>query len=157
MHATAYPRTVPASGDCLICDKHAAADPGIEVWRDGMVYVGHLPATPTAYLGHLFVEPLEHRPGLADLSTEQGSAVGRAIQRASATLRAAGHDHVYAFVFGDRVPHLHVHLIGRYPDAPTEYRGTRVDEWPEAPRGDTFAVAAYVARLRDLWVADGST
>jgi diadenosine tetraphosphate (Ap4A) HIT family hydrolase len=137
--------------DCLICAKHAAADPGIEVHRDGLVYVGHLPASPEAYLGHLFVEPLEHRPGLADLTPEQGAAVGGAMQRASATLRAAGHDHVYAFVYGDRVPHLHVHLVGRYPEAPAGFRGVRVDEWPDAPRGDAADVAAYVARLRSLW------
>jgi diadenosine tetraphosphate (Ap4A) HIT family hydrolase len=138
-------------GDCLICDKHAAADPGLEVHRNDVVYVGHLPATPTAYLGHLFVEPLAHLPGLADLSTAQGAAVGEAMQRASATLRSAGHDHVYAFVYGDRVPHLHVHLLGRYPGAPVDYRGVRVDEWPEAPRGDAGEVAAYVADLRARW------
>ena len=141
-----------ALGDCLICDKHAAADPGLEVFRDDEVYVGHLPATPTAYLGHLFAEPLEHRPGLAELSADQATALGRAMQRASATLRAAGMDHVYAFVFGDSVPHLHVHLIGRHPGAPPEYRGVRVDEWPDAPIGDADQVSAYVARLRSLWV-----
>jgi hypothetical protein len=30
----------------LICDKHAAADPGLEVHRDDLVDVGHLPAGP---------------------------------------------------------------------------------------------------------------
>jgi histidine triad (HIT) family protein len=142
-------------GECLICDKHAAADPGIEIHRDALVYVGHLPASPEVYLGHLFVEPLDHRPGLAELSPEQGAAVGRAMQRASAVLRAAGHEHVYAFVYGDRVPHLHVHLIGRHPGAPAEYRGVRVDEWPDAPRGDADAVAEYVARLRSRWAEAG--
>lgn len=144
---------MPEPDECLICDKHAAADPGLEVFRDDDVYVGHLPATPEAYLGHLFVEPLEHRAGLADLTAEQGAAVGGAMQRTSAVLRAAGHDHVYAFVYGDRVPHLHVHLVGRHPGAPSEFRGVRVDEWPDAPRGDAQDVAAYVARLRILWAA----
>lgn len=148
-----YPRTVPSPGECLVCDKHAAADAGIEVSRDHLVYVGHLPAMPTSYLGHLFVEPLEHRPGLADLTLEEGAAVGRGVQRAAATMRAAGHDHVYAFVYGDRVPHLHVHLLGRYPGAPEEYRGTAVDEWPQAPRGDAADVAEYVERLRSLWIS----
>lgn len=137
--------------DCLICVKHAAADPGIEVHRDDLVYVGHLPADPTVYLGHLFVEPLAHRSGLADLDPEEAAAVGVSLQRAASTLRAAGMDHVYAFVYGDAVPHLHVHALGRYPGAPVEYRGTRVDEWPDAPRGDPRAVADYVANLRRLW------
>jgi histidine triad (HIT) family protein len=140
-----------APGDCLVCDKHAAADPGLEVHRDEQVYVGHLPATPTAYLGYLFVEPLEHVPGLGDLGPDQAAALGQALQRTGAVLRAAGMEHVYAFVFGDSVPHLHVHLVGRHPEAPQEYRGVHVDEWPEAPRGDPGEVAAYVARLRTLW------
>jgi histidine triad (HIT) family protein len=143
---------VPAPGECLVCDKHAAADPGIEVHRDDQVYVGHLPASPEAYLGHLFVEPLEHRPGLADLSADQAAAVGTAMRRAAVAMRATGHDHVYAFVFGDAVPHLHVHLLGRYPGAPEEFRGVRVDEWADAPHGDATAVAEYVAALRSLWV-----
>jgi histidine triad (HIT) family protein len=142
-------------GACLICDKHAAADPGLEVHRDDLVYVGHLPPSPQAYLGHLFVEPLEHLPGLADLSGAQAAALGEGLRRASRTLVAAGHDHAYAFVFGDRVPHLHVHVIGRNPDAPEEFRGVRVDEWPEAPRGDATQVAAYVAILRQLWADAG--
>jgi diadenosine tetraphosphate (Ap4A) HIT family hydrolase len=144
---------MPVPGECLVCDKHAAADPGIEMHRDDTVYVGHLPAAGETYLGHLFVEPLAHVPGLADLSPTQAAAVGEAMRHASTALKAAGHDHVYAFVFGDRVPHLHVHLLGRYPGAPQEYTGLAVDEWPDAPRGDTEGVAAYVARLRDLWAA----
>ena len=140
-----------SAGECLICDKHAAADPGLEIHRDELVYVGHLPAISPAYLGHLFAEPLEHRQGLADLTGSQAAALGRAMRQAAAVLVAAGHDHVYSFVYGDRVPHLHVHLVGRRPGAPAEFRGVRVDEWPDAPRGDAAAVAAYVATLRALW------
>jgi diadenosine tetraphosphate (Ap4A) HIT family hydrolase len=141
--------------DCLICVKHSAADPGLEVHRSDLVYVGHLPGSPDAYLGHLFVEPLSHRPGLADLAAGEAAAVGEAIRRTSVALKSAGCDHVYAFVYGDAVPHLHVHLLGRHPDAPPEYRGVKVDEWPDAPRGDAADIATYVARLRTLWSAAG--
>jgi histidine triad (HIT) family protein len=140
---------------CLVCDKHRAADPGLEIHRDTLVYVGHLPASPDAYLGHLFVEPLAHRPGLADLTPEEAAAMGEGLRRSSAVLKLAGCDHVYAFVFGDAVPHLHVHLYGRHPDMPPEYRGVKVDEWPGAPRGDAEAIARYVARLRRLWAEEG--
>jgi len=37
------------------------------------------------------------------------------------------------FILGDGVPHVHVHVIGRYPGAPREYRGPGVDEWPDCP------------------------
>jgi histidine triad (HIT) family protein len=140
---------------CLVCDKHRAADPGLEVHRSDLVYVGHLPGPPDAYLGHLFVEPLSHRPGLADLAADEAAAVGEAMRRTSVVLRAAGCDHVYSFVYGDAVPHLHVHVLGRHPEAPPEYRGVKVDEWPDAPRGDARRVAEYVARLRTHWAQMG--
>jgi hypothetical protein len=57
--------------------------------------------------------------------------------------------HVYAFVLGDHVPHLHVHLVPRYPGAPAEYWGVHVDEWPGAPRGGPAEVQALVSRLRN--------
>ncbi|TFV34090.1 hypothetical protein E4K10_44375 [Streptomyces sp. T1317-0309] len=49
---------------------------------------------------------------------------------------------------GDNVPHLHVHLLPRYPGTPHEYWWQRVDEWPDAPRGGHSKAAAMVERLR---------
>ena len=57
-------------------------------------------------------------------------------------------EHVYAFVLGHHVPHLHVHVIARHPGAPREYWGFKVDEWPDAPHGGVDEVAALVVRLR---------
>ena len=70
-------------------------------------------------------------------------------EAAEALQAVCGADHVYAFVIGDHVPHLHVHLFGRYPGAPPEFRGPRVDEWPDAPRGETDAIAALAVQLRE--------
>jgi hypothetical protein len=39
-------------------------------------------------------------------------------------------------------------VAARYPGTPREYWGVRVDEWPEAPRGDEQAIADVAARLR---------
>jgi diadenosine tetraphosphate (Ap4A) HIT family hydrolase len=55
---------------------------------------------------------------------------------------------VYAFVLGDHVPHLHIHLVPRYPGAPPQYYGVQVDEWPEAPRGGPNEIKALCGRLR---------
>ncbi|ACQ80324.1 histidine triad (HIT) protein [Beutenbergia cavernae DSM 12333] len=139
------------SDDCLVCRKHADADEGLRVFRDERVYVGHMPATPDAYLGHLLVEPVEHLPGLADLDVEQAEAVGRAMRHASATLRGTGFEHVYAFVYGDAVPHLHVHLVGRRPGTPREFWGAAITDWPGALRGGADAVGGVVAELRATW------
>jgi diadenosine tetraphosphate (Ap4A) HIT family hydrolase len=52
-------------------------------------------------------------------------------------------------VYGDsRVRHLHVHLVPRYPGTPADYKGHRVTEWPDAPRGGAEEVAALCERLR---------
>jgi diadenosine tetraphosphate (Ap4A) HIT family hydrolase len=69
--------------------------------------------------------------------------------RASRALReVAGAEHVYAAVWGDGVPHLHVHLLPRFPGTPREYWGTQVNKWPQARRGDVAEIGVFVAELR---------
>lgn len=146
--------TDSANPDCLVCRKHRGLEamPGGPIVETPLSVVSHAGLWGdeiTHYLGHLFVEPRRHVAGLAGLTLDESSDVGRLMQEAAEALQAVcGADHVYAFVFGDHVPHLHVHLLARYPGAPAEFRGTKVDEWPEAPRGDLDAMAALAGRLR---------
>lgn len=140
--------------DCFVCRKHRGETetPGGPIFQDDLLYAGHVafPAgEDAAYLGHLMVEPRRHAPGLAELTDREAQALGLLVARLSRALKESeGAEHVYAFVLGDRVPHLHVHLVPRYPGAPTEYWGVRVDEWPGAPRGHADAVDALCLRLR---------
>ncbi|MBM4467891.1 MAG: HIT family protein [Chloroflexi bacterium] len=139
--------------DCFVCRKHRGEEPvpGGPIYEDGLVYASHKapPLDGRAYLGWCFVEPRRHAPGLADLTDAEAQAIGWLVARLSRALKAElNAEQVYAFVIGDRVPHLHVHLIPRHLDAPREYWGLRVDEWPEAPKGDEAEIAALVARLR---------
>ncbi|MFD7712561.1 HIT family protein [Streptomyces sp. NPDC059786] len=142
--------------DCFVCRKHRDVTlmPGGPVHEDDLVVVSHLspraPGQPEeVYLGHLLVEPRRHAAGLADLTDEEAGRVGHWNAAAARALRdVAGADHVYAAVIGDQVPHLHVHLLPRYPGTPRQYRWTRVDEWPGAPRGREAAVGEFVGRLR---------
>jgi histidine triad (HIT) family protein len=39
-------------------------------------------------------------------------------------------------------------VVARYPGAPREYYGPRVDEWRDAPHGDVDAITALSDRLR---------
>jgi diadenosine tetraphosphate (Ap4A) HIT family hydrolase len=141
--------------DCFVCGKHREESlmPGGPVWSDDLVVVSHLsPRAPggsaAVYLGHLLVEPRRHAPGLADLTDAEAQRVGQWCTRAARRLRdVAGAEHVYAAVIGDNVPHLHVHLLPRYPGTPREYWWDRVDEWPDAPRGGEPEAAALVRRL----------
>ncbi|MFD3486555.1 HIT family protein [Streptomyces sp. NPDC058665] len=142
--------------DCFVCDKHRDATlmPGGSVHEDDLVVVSHLsPRAPgqsgTIYLGHLLVEPRRHAAGLADLTDEEAGRIGRRSSAAARTLReVAGAEHVYAAVIGDQVSHLHLHLLPRYPGTPRQYWWTRVDEWPQAPRGGEADAAELVERLR---------
>ena len=154
---------VGAAADCFVCRKHTeqgAWMPGGPVGEDELVVVSHLtPAAPgraggPVYLGHLFVEPRRHVPGLGDLTGDEARAVGWWCARASRALReAAGAEHVYAAVIGDGTPHLHVHLLPRYPGTPREYWWTRVDEWPDARRGLAPEITELVRSLREYLAA----
>jgi histidine triad (HIT) family protein len=89
---------------------------------------------------HVVVERLE---------PDEAAAVGRAATRTARALQAAaGAEHVYAAVIGHHSPHFHLHVIARYPGTPREYWCVRVDEWPDAPRGDAQAIAGFCGRLR---------
>jgi diadenosine tetraphosphate (Ap4A) HIT family hydrolase len=147
------------AADCFVCRKHAEAGPllpGGPVAEDDLVIVSHVTdAAPGAhgepvYLGHLVVEPWRHAPGLANLTDAEARSAGLWCARASRALRdVAGAEHVYSAVIGDGVPHLHIHLLPRYPGTPREYWWDRVDEWPDARRGGQAEIAALVRSLRD--------
>ena len=54
---------------------------------------------------------------------------------------------MYAAVFGDAVPHLHVHLLPRFAGTPREYWGVHVNRWPQARRGTAVEIEALVREL----------
>lgn len=136
-----------------MCEKHRLGDraQGGVFYEDGLVYVGHVHtmAGPTAHRGQLVVEPKRHVPGIADLDESEAAAVGRACSRMARLLQdVEGAEHVYLWVVGDEVPHLHVHLVPRYPGTPCEYCGPGVTRWPEGPRVDSEAMRTMIASLR---------
>ena len=81
------------SEDCFVCRKHRDRGPlmpGGPIAADELTLVSHIPPGPSgapAYLGHLFVEPRRHVPGLADLTDAEASAAGLWCARASRALR----------------------------------------------------------------------
>lgn len=140
--------------DCIVCRKHRGQTrlAGGVIYQDDLVFISHTQLwgkETDHYLGHLFVEPKRHAPGLADLDEKEAQAIGLWTSRvARALAECLQAEHVYAFVIGDHVPHLHVHLLPRYPGAPREYWGPKVDEWPQAPRGQEPDIAAVAERIR---------
>lgn len=139
---------------CFICQKHSGEVeiPGGVIYQDDLVFVSHSAIGEgeiTTYLGTLFVEPRRHVPGLADLNEPEAGRIGVVLNRLSRALKESeGAEHIYLFVLGHHIPHLHVWLVPRYPGTPREYWGLRVDEWPGAPRGGPAEIAGLCERIR---------
>lgn len=123
------------------------------VYQDDLVYSSHAQHSggeSQYYLGHLMLGTRRHVPGLANLTPDEASAIGLWSSRLAWSLMVTeSAEHVYSFVLGHHVPHLHIHLVPRYPGAPREYWGTKTDEWPQAPRGTDADVEALSSRIRD--------
>jgi histidine triad (HIT) family protein len=143
------------SAGCIVCRKHRGelAPPGGPIYEDNLIYVSHAGLFGDEnehFLGHVFVEPRRHVAELADLTGEDAQAIGLYTSKvARALIKTLEMEHVYSFVFGDGVPHVHVHVIGRHPGTPRDYWGVRVDEWPGARRGGGAEIAQLASRLRD--------
>ena len=140
---------------CFICKKHRGGlpIPGGLIYEDDLLAVCHvqnLEDDPNnTYLGYLIVENKRHIPGLAEQTEEEARALGLIASRLARALKICeGAEHVYEFLFGHGVPHLHIHIVARYPGAPREYWGTHVDEWSAAPHGSLLEIEALCARLR---------
>jgi diadenosine tetraphosphate (Ap4A) HIT family hydrolase len=120
--------------------------------EDDLVYSSHgiVPVgRATTYLGTLFVEPKRHVAGLADLTDAEAERIGLVSSRLARALQTSEKaEHVYSWVLGHHVDHLHVWLVPRYPGTPREYWAMRVGEWPGAPRGGPVEIAALCDRLR---------
>ncbi len=140
--------------ECLVCRKHRGeiAVLGGVIFENDLISISHAQLfgdEKDHYLGHVFVEAKRHVSELADLTAQEAQAIGLYVSRvAKALLQTEGMEHVYSFFIGDGAPHVHVHVIGRYPGAPREYWGPKVDDWPGAPRGGEAEIAQVAARLR---------
>ena len=121
------------------------------IYENDLIYVSHAQLwgeEKEHYLGHVFIETKRHVAEVADLTEEEAQTIGVYTSRiAKALLNTEQMEHVYIFVIGDGVPHVHYHVIGRYPGAPREYWGPRVDDWPEAPKGAEPEIAQVAERI----------
>jgi diadenosine tetraphosphate (Ap4A) HIT family hydrolase len=143
--------------ECVVCRKHRGQVmvAGGSIYEDELIFVSHAQLwgdETKHYLGHLFIEPKRHVAELADLTEQEAQLIGLFTTRAAqALMHTEKVEHVYSFVIGDGVPHVHVHVIGRYPGAPREYWGPRVDEWPGAPHGDEAEIEGVSKRIRQYF------
>jgi diadenosine tetraphosphate (Ap4A) HIT family hydrolase len=110
---------------------------------------GRPPPAEDVYLGYLMLTPRRHVAGFADLTEEESAAVGKCISRLSRALKTLGAERVYLAVVGNGVPHLHIHLVPRWPGTPDDVPWLHVDDWDGARRGDFAAAEVMAAQIRD--------
>ncbi|MBS4207344.1 HIT family protein [Bacillus sp. FJAT-50079] len=139
--------------DCFICNKHAGAiqTSAVIIYEDEYVYVGHIDRNGNPnYLGHIMIDLKRHVPTLGDMNRAEATAFGLMIARVSkALMESEKAEHVYSYVLGDAVPHLHMHLVPRYPNTPKEHWGPHsVYDWDNAPMGDPNDVIEFCSRIK---------
>lgn len=112
----------------------------------------HLPPLPPqthdVFLGYLMVTPRRHSPDFAELADDEAAAMGRAMTRLSRALKSVGAERVYTLTVGHAWPHLHVHLVPRWPGTPDNVTWLHVDDWEGARRGDFGAATSFTEQLR---------
>ena len=117
-----------STATCVACraNRDEIVAPGGALYDDGLWRLEHT-FEPMPMVGWLVLKPIRHVESLADLTAEEAAALGpllRRITRAmTATLAPA---RVYAALFAESVPHMHIHLIPRAADLPEELRGPDV-------------------------------
>ncbi|MCM3638086.1 HIT family protein [Sporosarcina luteola] len=139
--------------ECFICKKHLGElkTDGITIYEDDFVFVGHIDNNgEPGYLGQLIIDLKRHVPTLGDMTEEEAVVFGRMMARVSKALMVTeGAEHIYSLVSGNSVPHLHMHIVLRYPGTPKQYWGPMsVRAWSDAPIGGNHEIIALCERVR---------
>ena len=152
-----------ANTECIFCRGCEADDEldRVQVWQDKHWRLSV--ALSSEVLGFAYLEPKRHITHIHALNGDEALTFGPVLAKATEALKVAtGADVVYVYIFGDGVPHLHVHLAPhRNGDALNDQmiRGDVVEEklsngltrffspdFPPLPRADLETVAEQVKR-----------
>ncbi len=142
------------TSDCPMC-RAAAADEElerVEAWQDAHWRLTVSVSSEVA--GFAYLEPKRHIRTITELDGAEAATFGPVLARSARVLKeATGAEVVDVYVFGDGVPHLHVHLAPhRSGDALNDQmiRGEIVEE--KLPNGMTRSSAAFPPLPRDQLV-----
>lgn len=141
--------------DCFICSKHRGQIkiPGGVIYENDLIYVGHIGIEDNNqnYLGHIMIDLKRHVKGIDEMTDEEAKVMGLMSKHIALGLkRCFDVEHVYTHVYGDNVPHLHIHIIPRYRNAPETYWGDNTKLWCGAPRGGENEVEEVCNTLREF-------
>jgi diadenosine tetraphosphate (Ap4A) HIT family hydrolase len=137
------------AGPCMLCVPEIAdrVFDRVRIWEDELWRLSAVLRGPIPGFAHL--EPRRHIPYLPDLDGPEAATFGPVLARVTRALRdAAEAEKTYAYVFGDRVAHLHVNLAPhRDGDALLGGRGLLAPDAVDAERSRHVAAAGTA---RDL-------
>ncbi|BCL73867.1 hypothetical protein TUMSATVNIG1_58520 (plasmid) [Vibrio nigripulchritudo] len=142
--------------ECFVCKKHRDLDKDLELFFSGFeeFVVSHAPdrtQNGKNFIGSLIVEPKRHVKNWAALSEDESAKVGLLIRRVNECLyRHPKVEHVYTWVFGDAVEHLHIWVVPRYIGTKKAYWGVKFAESPDAPLGGLPQMKKFIAELREI-------
>jgi diadenosine tetraphosphate (Ap4A) HIT family hydrolase len=107
------------TSDCVLC-LGPESDADLfreEVWRDDLWRLTTAKVGEVA--GFSYLEPLRHIETIADLDGAEAATFGSVIALVTSAIReTTGVDLVYVYVFGDGIPHLHLHLAPHRAEGP---------------------------------------
>jgi len=131
---------------CLLCDVDEADSffDRTRVWEDDLWRLSVVLRGAVPGFSHL--ESKRHIPFITDLDGDEAATLGPVLARCTSALRrGTGADKVYVYVFGDRVPHLHLNLVPhRDGDALVGGRGLLAAGTPDADLSVRQAAAASI-------------
>ena len=100
-----------AAEECLLC-RGQDGDAELmrtQVWQDSSWRL--TTATSGEIAGFSYLEPRRHISDITKLDGPEAATLGPVLSRVTATLKQiARAELVYVYVFGDGIPHLHIHL-----------------------------------------------
>lgn len=141
------------NSDCSICN--GTADITFarqELWRNERWRL--TVSTYRDVFGFCYLEPLRHIRYITELDGQEAKEFGPLLASITSALRAAtGMRLVYVYIFGDHIPHLHVHLAPHTDgDAFTEdvvKQGIRLSDETMSRE----AVSAFVRQVRNFLIS----
>jgi len=138
-----------ARADCALC-RGVEADTEldrVQVWEDDLWRLTTSRSGEVA--GFSFLEPKRHVPHIMDLDGDEARTLGTVLGRSTRAIqRAAEAEVVYIYVFGDGIPHLHLHLAPHRKGDPLNdhmMRGELVET--SLPSGATAIVSREFPQL----------
>jgi diadenosine tetraphosphate (Ap4A) HIT family hydrolase len=144
--------------ECLTCriNRGEIASPGGTIYRDDLWCLEH-DIEPIALGGWLVLKPLRHVEAFADLTEQEAAAFGPLTRRITQVMTEVLRPvkiYLSMYMEAEGFAHLHVHLIPRFADTPTDHRGPRIFEYQReakqrGPNAEMLAAAVgYAGEIR---------